>query len=574
MSSNPPKLWVIKSEIKPITPEADRALRQFSPIMRQLLYNRGYETAETAKQYMDAQLPAGSDPMNMLGVPAAVERIWQAIQKEEHIAVYGDYDADGVTATALLTDLLKRLGAQVQGYIPNRFDEGYGLNTEALDTLQAGGISLVVTVDCGIRSMDEAEHARRNGLDLIITDHHHPLDELPRALALVNPKQPGESYPDQNLAGVGLAYKLGCALLEKTRSAGYAPAEQIEAEEYLDLVALGTVSDQAPLIAENRALVRAGLEYIRRPRRQGVLSLIGAAQLNALQITADSIGFGLGPRLNAAGRLDSALAALNLLLTQDLAEAAYLAQQLDNQNRERQQITREIQAHAEEQALAEEPDALLLFSVDENYNPGVIGLAASRLMEQYYRPSIVAFHGPDFTRGSCRSIPEFHITKALDECADLLVRHGGHSAAAGFTVRNEHLSELVQRLRLIAQRQLGSLDLRPTLYADTQVNLSDLTPDLLNDLGHLQPTGQNNPAARFVSRNVRVLRSRTVGKDSSHLKLTVSDGTITYDAIAFRQGHLYSSLTQYLDLIYNFERNEYNGFASLQLNVQDIHLRL
>jgi single-stranded-DNA-specific exonuclease len=570
MPPNPTKHWIIKPSI---TPQADQALARFSPIMRQLLFNRGYETDEAAKQYLEAQPPADSDPMNMLGVPEAVERIWQAIQKEEQIAIYGDYDADGVTATALLTDLLKKLGARVQGYIPNRFDEGYGLNTEALDTLQAGGISLVVTVDCGIRSMDEAEHAWCNGLDLIITDHHHPLNELPRALALVNPKQPGEVYPDQNLAGVGLAYKLGSALLEKARAAGYAPAEKIEAEEYLDLVALGTVSDQAPLIGENRSLVRRGLEYIRRPHRQGVLSLIGAAQLNALQITADSIGFGLGPRLNAAGRLDSALAALNLLLTQDLAEAAYLAQQLDNQNRERQLITREIQAHAEEQALAEEPDALLLFSVDENYNPGVIGLAASRLMEQYYRPSIVAFHGSEFTRGSCRSIPEFHITKALDECTDLLVRHGGHSAAAGFTVRNEHLPELMERLRLIAQRELSSLDLRPTLQADAQVNLAQLTPDLLKDLGYLQPTGQNNPAARFVSQGVRVLRSRTVGKDSSHLKLTVTDGTITYDAIAFRQGHLYGNLPQYLDLIYNFERNDYNGFASLQLNVQDIHPR-
>ncbi len=570
MPPNPAKLWTIDPIL---TPEADLALERFTPIMRRLLYNRGYKTDEAARQYLEAQPPPGSDPMNMLGVPEAVVRIWHAIQEEERIAVYGDYDADGVTATALLTDLLKKLGAHVQGYIPNRFDEGYGLNTEALDALQAGGISLVITVDCGIRSMAEAEHARRNGLDLIITDHHHPLHEMPHALALVNPKQPGEVYPDQNLAGVGLAYKLGCALLETARTSGYAPADGIDAEEYLDLVALGTVSDQAPLVGENRSLVRQGLEYIRRPRRQGVLSLIGAAQLNALQITADSIGFGLGPRLNAAGRLDSALAALNLLLTHDLAEAAYLAQQLDNQNRERQQITREIQAHAEQLALAEAPEALLLFSADESYNPGVIGLAASRLMEQYYRPAIVAFHGPEFTRGSCRSIPEFHITQALDECADLLVRHGGHSAAAGFTVRNEHLSELVERLRLIAQRQLGEMDLRPTLHADAQVNLSELTPDLLNDLARLQPTGQSNPAARFVSRGVRVLRSKTVGKDSSHLKLTVTDGIITYDAIAFRLGHLYGNLPTYIDLIYQFERNEYNGFASLQLNVQDIHPR-
>jgi single-stranded-DNA-specific exonuclease len=570
MPPNPAKLWKIDPVI---SPEANQALERFTPIMRQVLYNRGYKTDEAAMRFLEAGSPPNSDPLKMLGVPEAIDRIWKAIQGEERIAVYGDYDADGVTATALLTDLLSKLDAHVQGYIPNRFDEGYGLNTEALDALKAAGVTLVITVDCGIRSMDEADHARQIGLDLIITDHHHPLEEMPTALALVNPKQPGEVYPDQNLAGVGLAYKLGCALLDKARSSGHSPAEAIEAEDYLDLVALGTVSDQAPLIGENRSLVRQGLEYIRRPRRQGVLSLIGAAQLNARQITADSIGFGLGPRLNAAGRLDSAMAALNLLLTQDVAEAAHLAQLLDNQNRERQQITREIQAHAEGLVLAEEPDALLLFSSDESYNPGVIGLAASRLMEQYYRPSIVAYHGPEFTRGSCRSIPEFHITRALDECADLLVRHGGHSAAAGFTVRNEHLAELVERLRLIARRELGSLDLRPTLRADAQVSLSELTPELLSDLERLQPTGQNNPSARFVSRAVRVLRSRTVGKDNSHLKLAVTDGAITYDAIAFRQGQLQSGMPSYIDLLYSFERNEYNGYSSLQLNVQDIHLR-
>ena len=570
MPPNPAKHWVIKPVL---TPEANRALTRFSPIMRQVLFNRGYETDEAASRYLEAGSPTGSDPTNMLGIPEAVERIWHAIQGEERIAIYGDYDADGVTATALLTDLLSKLGARVQGYIPNRFDEGYGLNNEALDALQGAGVTLVITVDCGIRSYDEAEHALEMGLDLIITDHHHPLEKLPAAIALVNPKQPGEVYPDQNLAGVGLAYKLACALLDKAHSSQFSAADAISSEDYLDLVALGTVADQAPLVGENRSLVRQGLEYIRRPRRQGVMSLIGAAQLNPRQITADSIGFGLGPRLNAAGRLDSALAALNLLLTQDVAEAAHLAQLLDNQNRERQQITREIQAHAEGLVVAEEPDALLLFSADESYNPGVIGLAASRLMEQYYRPAIVAYHGPEFTRGSCRSIPEFHITKALDECADILVRHGGHSAAAGFTVRNEHLADLVERLRLIARRELGSLDLRPILRADAEVSLSELTPELLSDLDRLQPTGQNNPAARFVSRGVRVLRSRTVGKDSSHLKLAVTDGMITFDAIAFRLGQMQNGLPPYVDLIYSFERNEYNGYSTLQLNVQDIHLR-
>jgi single-stranded-DNA-specific exonuclease len=551
-----------------LIPEADQALRNFPPILRQILYNRGYTTEEAARSFLAAEEPAGTEPENMLGVSQAVERIYWSIQHDESIAIYGDYDVDGVTATALLTEVLQSLGARVTGYIPNRFDEGYGVNNEALDTLHSQGVRLVVTVDCGIRSPEEARHARQIGLDLIITDHHHPAAEMPIAQVVINPKQPGDTYPDKNLAGVGLAYKLACALLDK------ASPEQREiiptAEEYLDLVALGTIADLTPLVGENRALVRSGLRYIRRPYRQGVLSLIGAAGLVPNKIGASDIGFALGPRLNAAGRLDSALAALRLLTTQDVAEAAQLAQQLDNQNRERQQITRQIQAHAEQSALAEDPQALLLFAVDPSYNPGVVGLAASRLVEQYYRPAIVAYQGEEFTRASCRSIPEFHITAALDETAELLVHHGGHAAAAGFTVRNSDLPELIRRLNAIAQRELGSLDLRPTLKADAEVSLRELHPDLLHHLDGLQPTGQENPEAIFVSRGLKVTRSRTVGKDNTHLKLTVNDGWITFDAIAFRLGHLQPDLPERVDLMYSFEANEYNGKSYLQLNVRDL----
>jgi single-stranded-DNA-specific exonuclease len=544
---------------------------KYSPILRQILYNRGYATFETARAYLRALPPEGNDPGNMLGIPEATERIWHAVEREEPIVIYGDYDADGVTATALLTDVLRRLDARVQGYIPNRFDEGYGLNVEALQSLASEGIKLVVTVDCGVRSLDEAEFARKIGLDLIVTDHHHPAAELPRVFALVDPKQPGESYPDKNLAGVGLAYKLASALLAKGGPGLADPIGHDPAVDYLDLVALGTVADQAPMIGENRSLVRTGLEYIRRPHRQGVSSLMGAAQIQPASITAESIGFGLGPRLNAAGRLDSALAALNLLLTKDVGEAARLAQLLDIQNRERQEITRLIQTDAEQAALADEPGSPLLFAVKESYNPGVIGLAAARLMEKYYRPAIVASQGEEFTRGSCRSIPEFHITQALDECADLLVRHGGHSAAAGFTVRNSDLRELVSRLHEIARRVLGGVDLQPCLYADAEVSLSELTAELLHELSFLEPTGNRNLPASFVSRNVRVLRSRTVGKESTHLKLAVSDGYITYDAIAFRLGHLNADLPLYVDLLFTFELNHFNGRDTLQLNVKDIH---
>ncbi|MEW5868651.1 MAG: single-stranded-DNA-specific exonuclease RecJ [Chloroflexota bacterium] len=557
------KHWQISP---PIPPEAGQNLLGYPPILRQILFNRGYHTHEAARQFLEALPPQGTEPGNMLGVPQAVERIQFALSQGEKIAVYGDYDADGVTATALLTQVLRSLGGDVIGYIPNRFDEGYGLNIEALDTLQQDGIQLVVTVDCGIRSPRETEHARQAGLDLIITDHHHPGAEMPAALAVINPKQPGENYPDQDLAGVGLAYKLAQALLEVAPPDSTIP----EVHQYLDLVALGTIADLAPLVGENRALVRAGLGQIRRPHRQGLMSLIGAAGLNPEKISATDIGFMLGPRLNAAGRLESALAALRLLTTEDVAEAAGLAQKLDNQNRERQQITREIQSDAEKLALADDPNAMLLFAAHPEYNPGVVGLAASRLTEQYYRPAIVAHLGEEFTRGSCRSIPEFHITNALDQVADLLVHHGGHAAAAGFTVRNQDLPAMIERMKAIAQQALGHLDLRPVLRADIEIPLSDLHPSLLEDLAWLQPTGQSNPEAVFVSRGLRVVRFRAVGRENAHLRLSVSDGRITYDAIAFRQGHWQAQMPPHVDLLYSFETNEYNGRSSLQLNVRDL----
>lgn len=558
--------WEVRSAI---STEADQQLAQFSPTFRQLLFNRGITSLESAQDYLEARPPQGSDPLNLSGMPDAVERIRYAIESEQLIAVYGDYDVDGVTATALLSMILESLGAQVRRYIPNRFDEGYGLNIEALDTLYDEGVRLVISVDCGIRSVEEAEHARRKGLDLVITDHHHPHDQLPQAVAIINPKQNGETYPERDLSGVGLAYKLACAIFND--HASLAELQHIPSPaSYLDLVALGTIADMVPLKGENRCLVRGGLEYLNRPHRQGIQSLIGASGINSGRITATDVGFILGPRLNAAGRLESALDALELLTTRDLAQAASLAQKLDNQNRERQHIMRQISSQAEQMVLEKDPQALLLFAADPGFNPGVVGLAASRLLERFYRPSIVAYQGEIFTRASCRSIPEFHITDALDQVADLLVHHGGHAAAAGFTVRNTDVPQLLQRLQVIAEEQLAGKDLRPVLSADLEIPLSELHPDLLKELAWLQPTGQGNPEAVFISRHLRVLRSRSIGKDSSHMRLSVSDGYITFDAIAFRQGHWITQMPSLVDLAYVYEMNQYNGNFNLQLNVRDL----
>ncbi|MEJ2758222.1 MAG: single-stranded-DNA-specific exonuclease RecJ, partial [Anaerolineales bacterium] len=500
----------------------------------------------------------------LLGTEKAVERIGQALKNNEQIAIYGDYDADGVTATALMVQTLTAMHPHVRAYIPNRFTEGYGLNQLALQKLKSEGIDLVITVDCGIRALEDADYAKSIGLDLIITDHHTTGQDLPQAAALINPKQPDDPYPEKVLAGVGVAYKLAKALIETYHPAGLVP------EDLLDLVAVGTVADLVPLEGENRALVRQGLTYLKTPQRQGLASLMGVAGITAANISAMDIGFGLGPRINAAGRIGSAKDALALLTTKDIFEAGQLAQTLDNRNRERQRITYEIQELAEELSGAHDPGTYLLFAHHPNFNPGVVGLAASKLVEQYYRPAIVGFRNEEYTRASCRSIPEFHITKALEQCSDLFTQYGGHAAAAGFTVPNKNLSELNTRLNKLAEDTLYGQSLHPSLEIDTEVNLIDLKPALLREMDRLEPTGQGNPSPVFASRNVFVRGARSVGRDGSHLKLILSDGKITFDAIAFRFGHLVDDIPGQIDIAFAFEINEFNGRKTLQLNIKDI----
>ncbi len=557
------KLWNIPPLI---SPEADSALSKFPPILRQILYNRGYSTDAEARAYLNAKPDFDTDPFQMTGMREAVDRIQIAIQNNEPIAIYGDYDVDGVTSTALLVETLTHLNANVRGYIPNRFEEGYGLNNEAMDKLKAEGVQLVISVDCGIRSPNEALHCRALGLDLIISDHHHPAEgDLPAALAVINPKQHGDKYPDKDLAGVGIAYKIAEALLTLHPAA-------FSLDSLLDLVALGTVADLAPLVGENRFLVRRGLRQMKQTMRQGLFSLAAVSDVKLDKVNAGNIGFSLGPRLNAAGRLKEALAAYELLITKDASRAGQLAQELNIQNRERQSITREMQTQAEAMALADDPKAFLLFAAHEDFNSGVIGLAASRLTDTYYRPAIVAAKGEEETRGSCRSIPEFHITDALDKCADLLVRHGGHAAAAGFTVRNENLPALVTKLKAIATDQLSDTDPKPTVTADAEVSLVDIRPDLFEKcLRYLEPTGYGNPHAAFVARNVKVKNSRTIGADGKHLKLSLEDESgFIHDAIAFRLGEWQKNMPPRVDILFTYEVNEYNGRIGYQLNLKDL----
>ncbi len=550
----------------PPPPEVQQALRRFPPLWQRMLYARGITDYATAKAFLEAHPPAQADPFTLQDMDAAVDRIAHAIRHHEPIVVYGDYDVDGVTANALLTQTLQALGARVTPYIPNRFDEGYGLNADALTRLHAEGARLVITVDCGIRPAEPVAHGQALGLDIVVTDHHHPPADLPPAVAVVNPRRADDAYPDKDLAGVGVAYKLAQALLQRL-----APERAAEVRRHLDLVALGTVADVVPLRGENRHLVRAGLRLLRQPRRQGLFSLMGVAGVKPERLSAGHIGFILGPRLNAAGRLDSAMAALRLLLTEDVWEAGRLAQQLDVQNRRRQQLTEEtVEAAARMAAPDPEEPPWVLFAAHPDFNPGVVGLAAARLVERFHRPALVAQIDGEWVRGSCRSIPQVHITQALDRCGHLLERYGGHAAAAGFTVHRSRMDDFVACLTAVVAEQLRDQDLRPVLRADAEATLAELSPELLHELRWFEPTGMGNPRPRFVVRGVRMKGLRAMGAQGQHFRFLADDGTATRPAVAFRLSHRLTDLPPVVDLLVTLDWNHYNGGPTLQLQVRDL----
>lgn len=536
----------------------------------QVLFNRGFADPAEAEQFIYGQWD-DDNPFRMKGINEAVIRLRRAIVGGESIAIYGDFDADGVTSTALLVETLNALGADVRPYIPNRIDEGYGLNTAALDELADQGVRLVVTVDCGIRAVPEVAHAVGRGLEVIITDHHSVGSSLPPAVSVINPKQSDCPYPYKDLPGVGIAFKLAQALLRvNTKVPVPRQVGTLVEDDLLDLVALGTVADLAPLLKENRALVQKGLAKINEGQRPGLCALIQSSGLQLGRIDASAIGFGLGPRINAAGRLADAEKAYLLLVAEYPGEADKLADELNTLNRRRQQITSETQELARQQARDQGEDVPLLFAASPGFLEGIVGLAAGRLCEEYYRPAVVVAIGEQTSRGSARSIPEFHMTDALDQCDDLLIRHGGHAAAAGFTVPNENLSLLTQRLTSLAAEALAGKTLQPTLFIDAQVGLGELSPKLYDWLAKLEPYGYANPAPVFVTRRLRMIDGRAVGAKRSHLKLRLSDGRARWDAIAFGQAQWLHRLPTYIDAAYHLESNEWNGRERLQLNVRDL----
>lgn len=564
------KRWYIAPPAPPVFFER---LPSIPPLVAQVLYNRGITTREEATAFLQGTFEP-DNPFRMQDVPRAVTLLRKAIARHNPIVIYGDYDVDGVTASAILVQTLESLGAQVTVHIPNRLDEGYGLNVEAITELAQGGARVLITVDCGIRSLHEVAVARQLGMTVIVTDHHHLGPALPQADAVINPRRSDCTYPFKDLAGVGVAYKLAQALLRANKQVPLLTTQfPLDEADVLDLVALGTVADMVPLLGENHMLVLQGLVRINEARRPGLSALMELSGVAPGTVTTKSIGFVLAPRLNAAGRLSEAMTSLELLLASDMKSAVPLAKDLNALNEERRNLTLSVQERARELIIARGEMPPLLFAASPDFPHGVVGLAASRLLDEFYRPAVVVSIEDEWSKGSARSIPEFHITEALDAVGDLLLHHGGHSAAAGFTIATDRLPDLETRLLALARERFAGAPPMPILQVDAEVPLESLSWDVYHALEHLEPFGYGNAVPVLVSRSARVIDCRAVGADGRHLKLRLTDdhGGV-WDAIAFRQGQWMGHLPGRIDLAYMLEANSWNEHVTLQLNVQDIHV--
>jgi single-stranded-DNA-specific exonuclease len=537
----------------------------FSPIISRILYHRGLTDVSRINNFIDSDIGLCGDPFLLPGIHQAISRIYRAMLSGEQIAIFGDFDTDGVSATVLMVEGLSLLGVKAVPYIPHRITEGYGLKAASLEKLRLDGATLVISVDCGITAVSAVKHANKIGLDVVITDHHTPLDIIPDAVAVVDPKIPGSKYPFSELSGVGVAFKLLQALFQSTGM-----EEQLN--RYLDLVALGTIADMSPLLGENRYLVKQGLKVLNDSRRIGIQELVAKSNLEHGQIESENISWLLAPRLNAAGRLEHAWTSYQILTTDSQAEAQSLAVLLNQKNAERQDLTTKATSMAKEQVSAAGIGPVLMAQHNE-FHAGVCGLVASRLVDEFYRPAIVIRRGEELSVGSCRSIPEFDIIAALNRYQSAVggfTQFGGHAQAAGFTLPTGDIPRFADFLCELAGKEFAGLDLRPRIDIDAEVKLSELGGDLFPTIKKLVPFGQGNPTPSFVSRGVDVLECRTMGNRGEHLKLKLKQGGVVWNAVGFNLGTDHAGISSKIDLVYNLEMDNYNGSSHLRLNVLDI----
>lgn len=558
------KRWHLLAAHTEIAQELVRQLH-ISPLLAQVLVNRGFYTVEAVRDFLGDAVPAVHDPFLMKGMKRAVERVSRAIDGGERIVIYGDYDVDGITSTSILYQVFQDLGGKPEFYIPERQSEGYGLNEEAMRHLAASGVDVLITVDCGIASHDLVDEFS-DVMDIIITDHHEPPAQIPVGYAVLNPKQPGCPYPCKNLAGAGVAYKLAQALWQY-RCHGELPG-------YVELAALGTIADLVPLTEENRWLAKMGLKAMQDGANMGLQALITAAGLTAEQVTAGRIAFTIAPRLNASGRISHATKGVQLLISRNPEEAQVLAQELSLLNQERQEIERSIgeAAVAQIQRDQREGDGVLIAS-GKDWHVGVIGIAASRLVEAYYKPSLVIGIHDGVGKGSCRSIAGFNMYDALTSAADLLLQYGGHPMAAGFSILAENIEALRQRLNDYAAAHMTADDYVPIVPIDAAVTPQDVTLQVIDDLSRLEPYGMGNSRPIFSLRQVTVRDIRPIGREKQHVRLSVmgTDGT-KLDGVGWSMAGLCDTLVvgDHVDIAVQLERNDFNGYSSPQLVVQDV----
>jgi single-stranded-DNA-specific exonuclease len=563
-----PARWILP---RPPDEDAVRALSDalsLPEIVTRLLLIRGFVTADDAKLFLRPKLDRLHDPSRFLSMDKAVERLARAIRDQELVFVHGDYDVDGICSTTILTRTIRQLGGKAMPFIPRRIEDGYDLGDAGVDAAMAAGATVVVTCDCGTGAVSPVARLCKAGIDVIVTDHHLPSGELPDCLAVLNPKRSGCGYPDKDLAAVGVAFKLALAL-----------ARQLGANEnfiwaMLDLVALATVADVAPLRGENRVFVRYGLKMLGDTRNIGMRALLRASGLEGRQLTAGRIGFILGPRLNAAGRMGHAIRGVELLLTEDEHQANAIARELEELNLRRQEIDHATLEQARERVLAMDLDEQFsIVLADDTWHPGVIGIVASRLVEEFGRPTVLIALSGEQGKGSGRSIPKFDLHGALGRAKEHLLRYGGHRAAAGVTIARDKVAEFASSFNEIAKSVLTPADLVPEIRVDLEVDINGLDGRIESLFRHFEPFGIGNPTPVLLARNVTIARPpRVVGKDG--LKLVLDTGTGSLDAIGWGLADRAAEFQPgtRVDIAFRLERDEYRGESYLQARIADVRL--
>ncbi len=534
-----------------------------------MLLNRGYGDIDGAIQFLNCHLADLIDPYVLHGMREAVERIITSLERKEKILVYGDYDVDGVTATSLILLFLRDLGFTTHYYIPKRVAEGYGINKQSILKFNKEGIGLIITVDCGISSVEEISYANSLGMSVIVTDHHEPPIKLPDAAALINPLLAECAFPYKTLSGVGLAFYLIAGLRKGLRESGFfKEGEEPSLVEYLDLVAVGTIADIVPLTGINRILVRAGLEQINLRPRLGIKTLLEVCGIQPGHVDSSSVAYRLAPKINAAGRLSDAMRGVLLLTTDSREDAEREAGFLDVENDERQRIEGKIYTEAVEMILSSglERDHRSIVLSSADWHPGVVGIVASRLMERYYRPTVLLCFDSGVYKGSARGIPNFHLFQGLSRCRDLLLEFGGHKYAAGIKIAPENLEKFMERFESVVREMVPTEGFTPVMKLDATASLDELGMEEVSKFQDLSPFGAGNPEPLVLIRDAQILNPKVVGRD--HLSFVVKQNGVTTGAIAFRQAHELEHIKEKMELAVVPEVQTWRGVSQVKLRVK------